>query len=86
MIMLRISIIKETRSVVILKIEGRLVSEWVSLLEKECSRWMHHNRERLLDLEEVTYVDTSGLTLLRRLTRSSWKVSRCSSFVRQLLQ
>ena len=85
MIMLRISTIKDTRSVLTVKIEGRLVSEWVPLLEKECSRLVDPHRAITLDLVDVSYVDESGLALLRRLSELSWTLSPCSSFVHQLL-
>ena len=86
MVVLRISRIKDTPCGLIIKVEGRIVSDWITLLEQECHQNMDADRELILDLGNVSYVDENGRLLLRRLLNSAWKLSQCSSFIHQLLQ
>ena len=83
--MLRISRVKENQSRITLKVEGRLVSDWVTLLEKECAEISVLGNPLSLDLGDVSFVDRTGERLLQRLFKT-YPVSRCSSFILQLLQ
>jgi anti-anti-sigma regulatory factor len=67
--MLRIREIVDGRGETTLRVEGRIVSEWVSVLEDECWRLLQEPSRRLrVDLSAVTFVDRRGVVALRWLT------------------
>ncbi|MFB3121881.1 MAG: hypothetical protein ACE10H_06805 [Candidatus Binatia bacterium] len=47
--MLRITKVAESPSLVTMKLEGKLASDWVPLLEGECLTRLKENRKVLLD-------------------------------------
>ena len=65
--MLRITKVAEDSSTVTMKLEGKLASDWVPLLEGECLTCLKENRKVLLDFSEVTFVDGRGVELLNKL-------------------
>ncbi len=65
--MLRISEISNSNKEVILKLEGKVVGLWVAELEKECAKYMNQTDSVLvLDLADVSYISSEGITLLNR--------------------
>jgi len=64
---LRITKVAESPSLVTMKLEGRITSDWVSLLEKECLRFLEERRRVVLDFSEVTFVDWRGVEMLGRI-------------------
>src|SRR5882724_117599 len=67
--MLRITEVVESGTETTLHVEGRIVSEWVSVLQEECSRVLQESGARLrLDLGAVTFIDHRGVLALRRLS------------------
>ncbi len=54
---LRITKVAEDSSTVTMKLEGKLASDWVPLLEGECLICLTEKRKVLLDFSEVTFVD-----------------------------
>lgn len=70
-----------------MKVEGKVVSDDVSVLERECLACLEEKKGVLLDLSGVTYVDARGVTMLDRLvSEENVRVSKCSSFIEQLLK
>jgi len=65
-VVLRITKIAEDSSTVTMKLEGKLASDWVPLLEGECLTCLKENRKVLLDFSEVTFVDGRGAEMVRR--------------------
>lgn len=51
----------------LLRIEGRLVAEWVDLVAGECEAARRVGGRVTLDLAGVSYADRRGLAMLRRL-------------------
>ncbi|MDH3442284.1 MAG: hypothetical protein OEN50_00025 [Deltaproteobacteria bacterium] len=84
--MLKITKLAETPTRVTLKAEGRLVSNWVSLLEDECSRNRAQEQKVLLDFENVTYVDERGIEMLLRVVTDGIEIANCSALVKSLLK
>ena len=66
-IVLRITKVAEDSSTVTMKLEGKLASDWVPLLEGECLTCLNEKRKVLLDFSEVTFVDGRGVELLSKL-------------------
>lgn len=84
--MLRITTIAESPSLTTLKLEGRIVSDWVSLLEQECLTLLHEKQQVLLDLSEVTFIDGRGVEMLKRIAGENLKVINSSAFIESLLR
>lgn len=70
---------------VILKAEGQLVAEWVTLLEGECLKLLASDGRVLLDLAELSYADRRGVRMLRELPRGSLAIINCTPLVKELL-
>ena len=62
-IMLRITEVLDRGTETTLYVEGRIVSEWVGLLQEECRRVLQESSRRLrLDLGAVTFIRSSRPT------------------------
>jgi ABC-type transporter Mla MlaB component len=83
--MLRITIDDLTPEKTRLTLEGRLVGPWVTVLRQECRALSCDRREVSLNLAHVTFVDASGVSLLRRLSDEGIAVHVTSAFVSELL-
>ncbi len=84
--MLRITKVAEDSSTVTMKLEGKLASDWVPLLEGECLTCLKGKRKILLDFSEVTFVDGRGVELLRKLVGEGIKVVDCDELIKELLE
>lgn len=83
--MLRLTQSKRASREIILKAEGQLVAEWVSLLEGECLTLMANNDRVLLDLAGVSYADGPGIRMLRELAKRPLSIINCTPLVQELL-
>ncbi len=84
--MLRISRSAESPSLATLLVEGRVVAEWVSVLERECWLALQENGHVRLDLSAVTFVDGRGLAALRRLGANALEIINFPEFIGELLR
>jgi ABC-type transporter Mla MlaB component len=69
--MLRLTVAPDGSAPSTILAEGRLVGEWVDLLEGECRRLQKTAGQVELDIGAVTDVDSRGLVVLRRLRREA---------------
>ena len=69
----------------VLKLEGQLLGEWVSVLEEECRKMLEEKKKLTLEMAEVTYINQPGVDLLRRLTAENVELVNCSSLIENLL-
>lgn len=83
--MLRITQIGESPSLATLKVEGRIVSNWVSVLEEESLRWLQEKQAVVLDFSNVSFIDRQGVEALRRLRAGAVRIINCSSLIEDLL-
>ena len=83
--MFRISEISENVDSVTLKVEGRIVFEWVTTLQQHCLKWHQGKREVLLDFSGVTYIDLNGVAMLKRMVSSSIRLINCPALITELL-
>lgn len=83
--MLRITEISESADSVTLKVEGRIVLEWVTVLEQECLKWLQAKPEVLLDLSEVTFIEHNGLAMLKRMVSPRLRLINCSTLIHEML-
>jgi len=82
---LRITKIFESADSVTLKVEGRIVSEWVTVLEQECLKWLQAKPEVLLDFSEVTFIDHNSVAMLKRIASANLRLINCSALIAEML-
>ena len=84
--MLRISRAAEGPSLATLRVEGRVVAEWVPVLERECWLALQENGHVRVDLSAVTFVDGRGVAALRHLGANDVEIVNCPEFIGELLR
>jgi ABC-type transporter Mla MlaB component len=84
-VMLRITRMAESPTHVTLKLEGRIVSDWVSVVERECLTALQKQRQVVLDLSEVTFIDGRGLEMLRQIASPHLQIINASALIEDLL-
>ena len=84
--MLRITKVAESPSAVSMKLEGRITTDWVSLLEQECLRVLQEKRELVLDFSEVSFVDEHAVEMLGRMSGKKIRVINCCALIKDLLK
>ena len=84
--MLRISRSAASLSLTTLRVEGRVVAEWVPVLERECWLALQEHGHVQLDLSAVTFVDGRGVAALRRLGAKDLEIINCPEFIGELLR
>jgi anti-anti-sigma regulatory factor len=83
--MVRIQKIVESPTETTLSAEGRIVAEWVAVLEHECREALRDTLRVQLDLAAVTFIDARGIEMLRRLVTEGVAVVNCREFIDTLL-
>jgi anti-anti-sigma regulatory factor len=83
---LRITRVTEKPAVVTLKLEGRIVADWASVLERECSGLIQEGQSVLLDFSEVRFVDGRGLEVLKRIGSENLQIINSSDLIKELLK
>ena len=83
--MVRIQKLVERPSEITLSVEGRIVSEWVAVVEHECRQAARDTPRVRLDLAAVTFIDARGIEVLRRLVTDGVAVVNCREFIGALL-
>lgn len=83
--MVRITRVAESPSQVTLKLEGRIVSDWVSVVEGECLTGLHERGRVVLDVSEVTFIDRGGLAMLRRIASPHLQIINASALIEEFL-
>ena len=68
-----------------LSVQGRIVSEWVAVVEHECRQSARDTPRVQLDLTAVTFIDAHGIEVLRRLVTDGVAVVNCPEFINALL-
>lgn len=84
--MLRIEKVSEDADSVTLRLEGRVVAQWVTALEEECRRVLQGSKRLNLDLVGVTFVDRAGVAMLGKMNGERVRVVSSSPFLRELLR
>ncbi len=84
--MLRIEKVGDDAATVILKLEGRIVAQWVTVLDEECQRVLRRPTPLVLDVAGVTFVDRDGVAMLRKMRNERVQLVNGSVFLRELLR
>jgi anti-anti-sigma regulatory factor len=84
--MLRITEVSEDDKTVTLRLEGKIVNEWILVLERAC---LYHsdkkNKTLLLDFSDVTFISEEGVKMLESIKNGRVKITNCSPFIRSIL-
>jgi len=84
--MLKISQAEKANHSVTLKLEGRVVGEWVGESRQVCETLLTEGRSLKLDLADVTFADASGVAALSSFKSRGVTFSNCSPFVEEQLK
>ena len=90
--MLRISRVTaaDGKEKVLLRLEGQIRGPWVEELRRVCDETAGDNGHRhntvVLDLADVSFVDSDGVALFRALTARDVLLTNCSPFVAEQLK
>jgi ABC-type transporter Mla MlaB component len=88
--MLRISEGATTPAETRLRLDGEVTGRWVDELRRECARALGGGAgagsQLVLDIAEVSSVDSAGVALFRELTTRGVTVTNCSPYVAELLK
>jgi len=84
--MLKITKIHESRSDVLLKLEGKITAEWAALLDGECRSHLRQEKTVHLDCANVDFIDARGVEVLNNLPRTQVSLVSAPGYVTELLQ
>ena len=84
--MLRITQVSEDSDMVCLKVEGRVVGDWVSELDRTCGSCLSRSRHITLDMSDVTYIDRRGVETLKRILGENVRLTGATMLVQALLE
>ncbi len=82
---LRITKIKQKPSLIVLKVEGAVVSECVRVLEDECKSWLKKEKTVQLDFSGVTSIGHEGVRMLRTMPAEHLQIMHSPDFIHHLL-
>ncbi len=83
--MLRVTRADEQSASVKLKVEGRIASTWNGVLERECRDLLQMRKGVVMDFTDVTFIDRSGVMMLKKLSTEGVEIINCSDFFESLL-
>jgi len=84
--MLKITKIQESRSDVLLKLEGKITAQWASLLDGECRLLLRQEKNVYLDCSHVDFIDARGVEVLNNLPQRQVTLMSAPVFVTELLE
>lgn len=83
--MLRITTTIDEQFTCVLKLEGKLMADWISELQEACRQARAKSGRLQLDLSGLSFVDAPGIITLRELVRQGVAIVTPSPFVSELL-
>jgi anti-anti-sigma regulatory factor len=63
-----------------LRLDGRLVNQWVEVLRESCEQIFHGKGHLIIDMAGVSFADRDGLRLLQQLKERQAVITNCSPF------
>jgi anti-anti-sigma regulatory factor len=84
--MLKITKIQESRSDVLLKLEGKITEQWATLLDETCRAVLRKEKTVHLDCSHVDFIDARGVETLNNLPRTQVTLMSAPGFVAELLE
>jgi hypothetical protein len=84
--MLRILITDVSAQIVTLQLDGQISGRWVTLLESTCEIPLKKGARIALDLNNVTFSDREGITLLRSLADRQVEIRNALPFIAEQIR
>ena len=84
--MLRITPIENGNDKVVLRLEGRISGPWVNELGEACEKVLRLGNILVLNLADVSFLDTAGSDLLNGIQARGVQLEDCSMFVTEQLK
>ncbi len=84
--MLKITKIQESRSDVLLKLEGKITAQWAALLDGECRVLLREQKAVHLDCSHVDFIDARGVEVLNNFPQSQVTLMSAPIFVTEMLR
>jgi anti-anti-sigma regulatory factor len=84
--MLKITKIQESRSDVLLKLEGKITEQWAALLDGECRSYLRKKKAVHLDCSQVEYIDGRGVEVVKSFPPTQVTLMSAPAIVTELLQ
>lgn len=83
--MVRITLNDTAPGTTTMAIEGRIVSEWINVVETECQRLLAQGNNVVLDFSAVNFVGEDGVSMIQRLIAEGCRIKNCPSFIQQII-
>lgn len=78
---------RESATRPVLKLEGQVQGRWVEELRRTCAELLMADGSHLtLDLSDISFIDTEGLSLLKALSARGVVLTNCSLFAAEQLK
>lgn len=84
--MLKITKIQESRSDVLLKLEGKITEQWAALLDGECRSLLRQEKTVHLDCANIDFIDARGVEVLKGFPRTQVTLMSAPGYMTELLQ
>jgi anti-anti-sigma regulatory factor len=84
--MLKITTIQESRSDVLIKLEGKITDQWAVLLDGECRSYLLQEKAVHLDCSHVYFIDAKGIDVLNNFPQTQVHLMSAPGFITELLQ
>jgi ABC-type transporter Mla MlaB component len=79
--MVKISTLSRAGNAITLQLEGRLLDLWVTEVRTFCDTLLSEDSELILDLANLSFCDSQGITLLQDLQARRVRLVNCSPFL-----
>ncbi len=83
--MVRITLVETSSEKTRMKIEGRIVSDWIKTVDAECQQLLTQGRKVLLDLSGVIFIEADGASMIRALLEKGCVLWSCPLFIHHVL-
>lgn len=83
--MLRVTRYVHAPSITTLKVEGRIVEDWVIVLKQAVDAALQSEQRLELDFTDIGFIDEAGINMLRDLPRDNLSIVHCPHFIQTLL-
>ena len=83
--MLKITKTETNGSKITFKLEGKIMSQWATLLDRECQAALRAAHSVELDCAGVDYLDERGVEVLKKLPQEKVTLIRAPGYMTELL-
>ncbi len=81
-----ITTVSENETRVELRVEGQLVADWSSVLQQECQKILHHEREVFLDCSRLAFIDSQGVAVLKQLQTEGLRMAQVPPLMKDIFE